>query len=216
MKKGTSILILFVIVSVFTSGCMLPFFGNEAPVIQSSPPLTATLGSPYSYQVEATDDNNANITYRLILAPDGMTIDNSTGLIEWIPQESQLGENAVQVKASDGWSGTTQEFSIEVSLVQLSSISVEPISMPFTSLNSTRPITSITAVYSDGSSASIDKADCNYTSDKPTVATVSTEGVVTSKSAGSAIITVSYTEDEITKSDTINVTITYSPPTGGG
>jgi len=216
VKKRTIILISFLVISMFTSGCMLPMFGNEPPIIQSSPLLTATLGVTYSYQVIAVDDSTVNLTYSLVLGPDGMTINNLTGLIEWTPTESQLGENEVEIIVRDGWYKIPQEFSIEVSLLQLSSISVEPASMSFATINSTKSITSITATYSDSSSAAIDRADCIYTSDKPTIASVSIDGIVTSKSTGSAIITVSYTEDEIVKSDTVNVTVTYSPPTGGG
>lgn len=212
MKKRTIILISFLVISMFTSGCMLPMFGNEPPIIQSSPLLTATLGVTYSYQVIAVDDSEVNLTYSLVLAPDGMTINTSTGLIEWTPTESQLGQNEVEIIVRDGWYKTPQEFSIEVSLVQLSSISVEPAIMAFTTINSTKSITSITATYSDGSSAAIANTNCSYQSNSSN-ATVSTEGVVTSKSAGSATITVSYTEDGITKSDTISVSVP-KPSTG--
>lgn len=213
MKKRTIILISFLVISMFTSGCMLPIFGNEPPIIQSSPLLTATLGVTYSYQVIAVDDSEVNLTYSLVLAPDGMTINTSTGLIEWTPTESQLGQNEVEIIVRDGWYKTPQEFSIEVSLVQLSSISVEPDSMPNISIDSTRSITSITAIYSDGSSALIENTDCSYQSGNSNVVTVSTSGIVTAKSTGNTMITVSYTEDGITKSDTISVTV-LKPSTG--
>jgi len=214
MKKGIAILLLFLVVSVFTSGCMLPIFGNEAPVIQSSPTLSAKLGDDYSYQVEAIDDNDADLTYSLLLSPEGMTIDSSTGLLTWTPTESQIGENNVSIKVSDGWSGITQDFSIEVNLVQLSSISVLPETMDIVRVN-TKVITSITAYYDDGSNASIAKADCTYESSNSNIAGVSTSGLVTGKIAGSATITVSYTEDDIQKEDTISVTVTNPPSSGG-
>jgi len=51
-----------------------------------------------------------------------MTINSSTGLISWTPEESQVGEHEVSVKVSDGWRKGTQDFSIEVGLKKLSSI----------------------------------------------------------------------------------------------
>lgn len=205
MKKRLLITISLILISGFTNGCMLPFFGNEPPIIQSSPSLTAALGSTYNYQVEAVDDNDANLAYSLLVYPNGMTIDNSTGLIEWVPQESQLGTNQVQVKVSDGWSSTTQEFSVEVSIIQLSSIDVIPDTMSL-KVGSSQTISYITATYSDSSSILIEKTACNYQSNSNSAA-VSASGVVTANIAGNATITVSYTEDDITKSDTIFVSI---------
>ena len=63
------------------------------------------------------------------------------------------------------------------------------------------------AKYSDGSSAKVsDKA--KWSSSNTAVATVSNTGVVTGKKGGSAKITASYTEEGITKSATITVTVT--------
>jgi len=209
MKKGIVIFMLFSIVSVFASGCMLPIFGNEAPVIQSSPPLSAKLGDDYSYQVEAIDDNDADLTYSLLLSPEGMTIDSSTGLLTWTPTEDQVGENDVIMKASDGWSGITQDFSIEVRLVKLSSISVLPEEMSIEE-NNTKSISSVTAYYDDGSSASIAKADCDYQSSNTNRASVNIYGQIIGKNEGLVTITVSYTEDEITKEDKVDVTVESS------
>lgn len=214
MKKGIVFFLILTAVSMVMSGCMLPIFGNEPPVIESSPKVTATAGVLYTYQIDVNDDASEKIVFSLTLAPEGMTIHSSTGLVMWTPSESQIGEHDVSIKVSDGWYKTIQDFSIEVSLVQLSSISVEPADMFFAYINSHKPITSITAIYSDGSSANIEKSDCIYTSDKPIIASVSVDGIVTSESNGNATITASYTENGITRSDTITVTINYSPPPG--
>jgi hypothetical protein len=216
MKKGIVFFLLLTAVSMVMSGCMLPIFGNEPPVIESSPKVTAIAGVLYTYQIDVNDDSSERLVYSLILAPEGMTIDGSLGLVMWTPAESQVGEHDVSIRVSDGWYKTLQDFSIEVSLVQLSSISVEPLKMDFSILNSTSPITSITATYSDGSSAVINKADCSYVSSDSSNATVDEEGNITSVSNGNAIITVSYTEDGTTKTDTISVTVAYSPPPSGG
>lgn len=218
MKKRTTflpILILTMLTTLVMSGCMLPFLGNEPVVIVSDYKSTAIVGVLYNYQVEVDDDGKTELVFELVVAPDGMTIDRSTGLVSWTPTESQIGEHEVNIKVSKGWYKDNQEFTIEVSSVQLSSISVAPTTMSFTSANSTKTIENITAHYTDGSSKVLEKADCSYVSSKPTVATVSTAGVVTAKANGSATITVSYTEEGITKSATITVNVTI-PTAGGG
>lgn len=216
MKNITIFFLILTAVSIIMSGCMLPIFGNKPPVIESFPKETATEGVLYTYQIDVNDDTSDKLIFSLTYAPEDMTIDSSLGLIMWTPTESQIGEHEVSIQVSDGWYKATQEFFIEVSPVQLSSISVEPTIMSFTSLNSNWPIVSIVAIYSDGSSTTIEKNDCVYESSNSNIATISLEGIVTSKSNGSATVTVSYTTDGITKTDMINVTVNYSPPTSGG
>lgn len=214
MKKRTvflSFLILTLLNSLMMSGCMIPFLGNEPVVIVSDYKSTAIVGVLYNYQVEVDDDGKTELVFELVVAPEGMTIDRSTGLVSWTPTESQIGEHEVNIKVSDGWYKDNQEFSIEVSQIKLSSISVVPTTMSFTSANSNKSIESITAYYTDGSSKVLEKTDCSYVSSKTTVAIVSTVGVVTAKANGNTTVTVSYTEEGITKSATISVTVQISP-----
>ena len=218
MKKRTvflSFLILTLLTSLMMSGCMLPFLGNEPVVIVSDYKSTAIVGVLYNYQVEIDDDGKTELVFELVVAPEGMTIDRSTGLVSWTPTESQIGEHEVNIKVSDGWYKDNQEFSIEVSQIKLSSISVVPTTMYFTSANN-KSIESITAYYTDGSSKVLEKNDCSYVSNDTKVATVSTAGVVTAKAKGDTTITVSYTEEGITKSATISVTVNISSNVGGG
>ena len=212
--KIAIISVIMIISLVMMNGCMLPIFGNEPPVIQSSPSLNVKLGDTYSYQVDAIDDNDDNLTYSLILAPDGMTINSSTGAVSWTPEEGQVGENDVKVKVSDGWHGIIQDFTIEVSIVKLTSISILPETMNIVRIN-TQSISSITAYYDNGSNESIAKTDCSYESSNSTIASVSENGIVTGKIAGSATITVSYTENDVAKEDAISVTVTNPPSSGG-
>jgi len=59
---------------------------NHPPVINSAAPVTATVGQPYSYGVQATDpDAGDTLTFSLFTAPGGMTINAQTGLINWTP-----------------------------------------------------------------------------------------------------------------------------------
>jgi hypothetical protein len=70
------------------------------------------------------------------------------------------------------------------------------------SLGSTVTISSVTAYYSD--------YNCTYSSNDA-CATVSSSGTITGISAGAAIITVSYTEGGITKTDTVLVYVRNNP-----
>ena len=78
------------------------------------------------------------------------------------------------------------------------------------SLGSTVTISSVTAYYSDYSSANIPLANCTYSSNDA-CATVNSSGTITGISAGAAIITASYTEGGITKTDTVLVYIRNTP-----
>ena len=77
MKQRMAFLLLLTVTSMVLSGCMLPIFGNEPPVIDSSPKLTATVGVLYTYQMDVYDDDRSKLVFNLNLAPDGMTINLS-------------------------------------------------------------------------------------------------------------------------------------------
>src|SRR5262249_4985136 len=57
---------------------------NRPPVITSAPLTNATAGVPYSYDVDAIDpDVGDTLTFALTLAPTGMTMNATTGFIQW-------------------------------------------------------------------------------------------------------------------------------------
>ncbi|NPU92354.1 MAG: PKD domain-containing protein [Gammaproteobacteria bacterium] len=89
---------------------------NRAPAISSTPVTAATEGTPYRYDVNATDpDARDTVTYSLSVAPVGMTIDAVSGLISWTPVNAQVGQHAVTVQASDIQGAfTNQSFVITV------------------------------------------------------------------------------------------------------
>ena len=87
---------------------------NQAPAITSTPPNSATVGQLYSYDVDATDPGDT-LTFALDVAPAGMTINASSGLIQWTPSASQVGANNVTVRVRDvGGLFATQSFTIQV------------------------------------------------------------------------------------------------------
>ena len=90
---------------------------NHAPTIISTPITTATVGALYTYDVEATDpDSGDTLTYSLTVSPTGMTINSTTGEIDWTPNSGQAGDNNVTVKVSDGDLFDIQSFIITVNL----------------------------------------------------------------------------------------------------
>src|SRR5262249_31403382 len=75
------------------------------PVIDSSPVTTVTAGAAYDYDVAAIDPDHDPITFTLVNAPAGMTID-TLGRITWSPQAGDMGAWPVLVTAADGRGGT--------------------------------------------------------------------------------------------------------------
>ena len=142
-----------------------------------------------------------------------MTINNTTGLISWPP--TATGSYEVTVEVSDGSESTTQSFTITVNKALLTSIVVLPSSMTL-KIGESRTIDSVTAYYDNGTDAEIDLDACNYESNEPSVATVSSSGVIKGISSCSAstpaTITVSYTKDSITQTNTISVIVTNPSP----
>ena len=87
---------------------------NQPPTITSRPRGSIRVGTLYQYAIQATDPNNDPLTYQLVTAPAGMTVDTS-GLVSWTPSIAQLGTNAVNLQVSDGHGGIVgQQFSVMV------------------------------------------------------------------------------------------------------
>jgi hypothetical protein len=62
-------------------------------------------GKTYTYQVKAVDPDGDALRYKLKQSPQGMTIDESTGLITWKVRGNETGKNPVTVLVSDGNGG---------------------------------------------------------------------------------------------------------------
>ncbi|MEH1784617.1 MAG: putative Ig domain-containing protein [Nostoc sp.] len=87
---------------------------NHSPVFTSTPRTSTKTQNPYIYNLQATDPDNDPLTFSLVNAPAGMTLNQ--GVIVWQPTASQFGNNSVSVQVSDGQGGTTtQSWTIQVS-----------------------------------------------------------------------------------------------------
>ncbi|OUL29670.1 hypothetical protein BV378_05730, partial [Nostoc sp. RF31YmG] len=82
---------------------------NAAPVIQTQANKEIIRGHNYSYDVDATDPNGDSLTYKLLVSPQGMTIDSTSGLISWNPAVSNIGNQTIIVEVGDGRGGLAQQ-----------------------------------------------------------------------------------------------------------
>ena len=91
---------------------------NDTPSITSKPVETARVWAPYTYGVVAKDpDPGDKLIYSLTEKPEGMTINEATGLIEWKPTRSHAGTHDVTVRVADNYKTRamdTQSFTITV------------------------------------------------------------------------------------------------------
>jgi hypothetical protein len=88
---------------------------NAAPRIVSEPGATDPDGV-FRYRVAAEDiDEDLPLRFRLEQGPEGMTVDEQTGLVEWSPAGEQSGRHAIEIVVQDsrGASGT-QSFELVV------------------------------------------------------------------------------------------------------
>ena len=90
---------------------------NDAPSVISTAVENAVAGLEYNYDVNASDLEGNEIDYSLLSSPSGMSINSSTGLIKWIPNEGQIGNNNVEVRVRDNVpnaKSSSQSFTIYV------------------------------------------------------------------------------------------------------
>ncbi|QEG20491.1 putative Ig domain-containing protein [Mariniblastus fucicola] len=86
-----------------------------APVIESSPLSSAVIGNEYRYDLSVNDPDGDVLSFELVNAPQGMSIDASRGTIRWTPASDQLGESDVTIEVTDPYgASTTQTFTLKV------------------------------------------------------------------------------------------------------
>jgi Putative Ig domain len=80
---------------------------NHPPIIQEHGEFDFD-GAVYSYQIKASDPDDDALAYSLEGAPDGMTINKTTGLIMWkVPAEFK-GDSGVTAVVNDGNGGVAR------------------------------------------------------------------------------------------------------------
>ena len=88
---------------------------NSIPVITSLPIEAAAAGGTYRYDVLATDDDPEPLIFSLIGQPDGMTINEATGQIRWMPAVGDEGVYPFEITVADPRGATaTQSVALSV------------------------------------------------------------------------------------------------------
>ncbi|MFT5419325.1 MAG: RHS repeat-associated protein [Candidatus Endobugula sp.] len=77
---------------------------NAAPVINNAPVLSGTVGTLYTYALNATDANNDTLTYAVSTWPRGLDVDMSEqGVISWaLDDTDDAGKYIVTARVYDG------------------------------------------------------------------------------------------------------------------
>ncbi|PKK82970.1 MAG: hypothetical protein CVT49_10930 [candidate division Zixibacteria bacterium HGW-Zixibacteria-1] len=86
--------------------------GPVSPTVISAAPLDASVGREYTYTVIAT--GNPPPIFSLAQAPEGMTIDQVSGLISWVPTSDSYFDSKVSVDVSNQGGRVSHEFVIQV------------------------------------------------------------------------------------------------------
>ncbi|MEE9464456.1 MAG: Ig domain-containing protein, partial [Candidatus Neomarinimicrobiota bacterium] len=91
-------------------------YANYIPAIISQPDTLADAEARFSYLLQVDDRNeDAQLNYRLIKAPDGMQVD-SRGLVTWLPTVEQLNWQEFIVEVSDGYGSDQQATTLFVNM----------------------------------------------------------------------------------------------------
>jgi putative Ig domain-containing protein/List-Bact-rpt repeat protein len=86
--------------------------GVSGPLITSLPPTAALVGKLIKYQVIASSNNPTTLAFSLSSSPTGMTINATTGLVEWTPAANEAGDQQVTIVAQDSGGQTSQSFTL--------------------------------------------------------------------------------------------------------
>jgi hypothetical protein len=64
-------------------------------------------GKTFTMQIKATDSDGDTLSYELLGGPEGMTIDNKSGMVNWPLKGNNGGDYPIKVKITDGHGGET-------------------------------------------------------------------------------------------------------------
>ncbi|MBK8252051.1 MAG: phosphodiester glycosidase family protein [Polyangiaceae bacterium] len=89
---------------------------NHAPRFQTEPPLDGTVGEPYLYDADALDLNvNDTVSFSLDQAPNGMTVDPASGVIEYTPgPDAPALADVTLVASDDAGAASVQAFTLNI------------------------------------------------------------------------------------------------------
>jgi hypothetical protein len=90
---------------------------NYKPLFKEIEDQEVSAGESFKLKITATDEDpedSTNIRYYLIDAPEGMSINEETGMIRWTPNDDQVMLHTIKVETTDGMESTSASFKIDV------------------------------------------------------------------------------------------------------
>ncbi len=94
------------------------YYGNTTqPYFVTSPATLATAGTIFRYDARAISSQGRQLVYRLVVAPEGAYLNESTGAIAWAVPANAANDQQAQftVTATDGYSAmATQSFTVAI------------------------------------------------------------------------------------------------------
>ena len=101
-------------------------FDTQGPALVSdSAVTTANVGRQYQSDLISSEEGSGLI-YALTSAPDGATIDATTGVVTWTPTAAQVGSNDFELQLTDAAGNTTTDsFTVSVAGEPLMDLTIE-------------------------------------------------------------------------------------------
>jgi len=162
------------------------------------------VAAAYAYNVNATDPDGDTLTYSLTTNPTSMTIDSTTGVINWTPTSTQIGDHDLTVEVSDGELLDTQSFIITVTItptpVAVTGVTLDQATMTLIAGGATGTITKTVTP------ANATNKNVIWSSSDEAVATVA-GGAVTPLTEGTTTITVTTVDGSFTATCAVTVTV---------
>jgi len=90
---------------------------NDLPGFTSTPITTATEGTPYIYNISATDSDSVVLTISSASLPTWLTLTdngNGTATLSGFPDNSAVGTHPITLQVSDGFANVSQTFNLVV------------------------------------------------------------------------------------------------------
>jgi len=94
---------------------------NAAPVITTQPSYEMTPNGAYTYSMAAKDaDGDTPLRYELLEGPEGMKVDDQSGVVTWAVPDEAKGNSTIKIAVSDPYGGrSTQTWVLSVDWNQL-------------------------------------------------------------------------------------------------
>ncbi|WP_406658164.1 PGF-pre-PGF domain-containing protein [Methanolobus sp. ZRKC2] len=87
---------------------------SNAPVLELIGDKSVSENSTLTFELSVTDSHNSNIRYFSSNLPEGASLDNISGVFEWIPRYDQSGVHYVEFIANDGEYNDSEYIAITV------------------------------------------------------------------------------------------------------